>query len=170
MCGRRHGELLLTEETEVSGRGAVEKHRDEQPAPLNRWTLVRDVGLFQLKLVMDGVRDLALVPISLVAGLMALLSRGPTPGTEFYDVLRIGRRSERWINLFGAADRARGTADGDNPKSDEAEYGGDIDQIANRVESYVVGEFKRSGVAQGATDRIGREIRTLLRGDGEKDK
>lgn len=138
-----------------------ETRKTDELAPLDRWTLIRDVALFQLKLVMDGFRDVLLVPVSLVAALLALIKSGPTPGTEFYDLLRLGRRSERWINLFAAADRVHGST-GD----DEAHSGADIDQIADTLESYVVGEFKRSGAAQDATDRIGREIRLLLRGGG----
>jgi len=138
-----------------------EPQESTEHPPLDRWTLIRDVALFQLKLVMDGARDLMLVPASLLAALVALLKSDPTPGTEFYDLLRLGRRSERWINLFAAADRVHGPQ-----REDAAPKDGDIDQIADTIETYVVGEFKRSGAAQDATDRIGHEVRRLLRNGG----
>ena len=38
----------------------------ETPPPAApRWTLVRDVAVFQVKLLVDGLRDLMLVPASL---------------------------------------------------------------------------------------------------------
>ena len=38
----------------------------------DRWALLRDIAVLQVKLVVDGARDLVLVPISLVAGLISL--------------------------------------------------------------------------------------------------
>ena len=47
---------------------------DTQPhdgdTELDRWTLIRDVAVLQVKLIVDGLRDFILVPISLVAGLI----------------------------------------------------------------------------------------------------
>ena len=54
----------------------------------DRWTLIRDIAVFQFKLFVDGVRDLVLVPVSLVLGLVSLLKGGDRVGTEFYDLLR----------------------------------------------------------------------------------
>ena len=82
------------------------KEAPERPA---HWTLLRDVGVLQVKLIIDGFRDLLLVPASLIAGLISLVNtQNGKPGSEFYELVSVGRQSERWINLFGAADR-RGT-------------------------------------------------------------
>ena len=71
------------------------------------WTLLRDVAVLQVKLVIDGLRDLVLVPASLVAGAVSLLSsRNGLPGPQFYQLLGVGKQSERWFNLFGAMDNA----------------------------------------------------------------
>ena len=40
----------------------------------DRWSLIRDVAVLQLKLIVDGLRDLVLVPASLVAGIISLVS------------------------------------------------------------------------------------------------
>ena len=96
---------------------------------LDRWTLIRDVAVLQVKLIVDGLRDFVLVPVSLVAGLISLFRAGDPAGNEFYRLLRIGRRSERWINLFGAADRAPGPATDGEPFPEE-----DIDAIVGRVD------------------------------------
>jgi hypothetical protein len=69
-----------------------------------RFPVLRDVIVFQAKLLVDGLRDLLLSPLSIVAALIDLLVPGDDGGKRFYGVVRFGRRTERWINLFGAAD------------------------------------------------------------------
>jgi hypothetical protein len=122
----------------------------------DRWTLIRDVLVFQVKLLVDGLRDLLLVPLSLIAGVISLLSAGRRPGTEFYDLLRLGRRSERFINLFGAAERLHGS-----PDSDEQFIATDIDRFADHVEAFVVDEYRRGGVTRQARERLDRAIDRL---------
>lgn len=70
-----------------------------------RFGVFRDVVVFQVKLVVDGLRDLLLSPLSIGAALIDLLVPGDDGGKRFYSVVRFGRRTEQWINLFGAADR-----------------------------------------------------------------
>ncbi|CAN5349241.1 hypothetical protein BH24PSE2_BH24PSE2_11780 [soil metagenome] len=94
--------------------------------PRGRAQLLRDVLVFQLKLFVDGLRDLVLVPVSLVAALADLLGSGDHAGQRFYEVVRFGRRTERWIRLFAAADHL------DDPPEDAAPE--NLDEIMNRVE------------------------------------
>jgi hypothetical protein len=124
--------------------------------PTDRRTLVRDIATLQVKLVVDGLRDFILVPVSLVAGIMSLVKSGDEPATEFYDLLKMGRRSERWINLFGAAERVHGPANEDDQLLPE-----DIDALVSRVESFVVDEFKKGGVTKQAKDQVDRALNTL---------
>ena len=56
------------------------------------------------------MRDLVLVPVSLIATVFGLVAGGSEPGRYFDQVLRFGRRTETWINLFGHR-RGRGTSD-----------------------------------------------------------
>ena len=124
----------------------------------DRWTLIRDVAVLQLKLLVDGLRDLVLVPVSLIAGAIGLLKGGDRPGSEFYDLLKFGRRSERWINLFGAADRVHGSDAADDELAVE-----DIDEMMTRVESFLVEEYKRGGVTAQAKDRLDQGLNSLQR-------
>ena len=114
---------------------------------VDRWTLIRDIVVLQFKLVVDGFRDFLLVPISIVAGLLSLLRGGDRPGAEFYELLRLGRRSERVINLFGAADRLP-------PAADEDDGVPDIDDMVGKLEGYLVEEYKRGGITAQAKDRL----------------
>ncbi len=115
--------------------------------------MIRDVAIFQVKLVADGILDLLFVPISLGAAVVSLLKGGARPGTEFYDVLRLGRQSERWINLFGAASNVHG------PASDDDRFPGeDIDKLVSRIESFVVDEYRSGGVTAQAKEKLDRAL------------
>ena len=124
--------------------------------PTDRRTLVRDIAILQVKLVVDGLRDFILVPVSLVAGIMSLVKSGDEPATEFYDLLKMGRRSERWINLFGAAERVHGPENEDDQLLPE-----DIDALVGRVESFVVDEYQKGGVTKQAKDQVDKALNKL---------
>ncbi len=126
-----------------------EPEKVEQNDGPDRWMLIRDVAVFQVKLLFDGFRDLLLLPVSLVAGILSLVRGGARPGPEFYDLLRAGHRSERWINLFGAASHVHGAAtDNDKFAID------DVDKMVSRVEAFVVDEYRKGGVTAQAKDRL----------------
>ena len=74
---------------------------DQGDQTSSRASLVWQVIFLQLKLMVDGLRDVILVPITLVAGLMGLIIGGDHPEKYFQKVLSFGRQSEIWINLFG---------------------------------------------------------------------
>lgn len=115
---------------------------------LSRATLVRDVAVLQVKLFVDGLRDLLLVPVSIAAGIVSILKAGDQPGTAFYDLLHYGRRTEKMIDLFGAADRVRGAA----AESDESLP--NIDDMMTQVESFVIDEYRSGGITAEAKRRI----------------
>ena len=123
------------------------------------WTLIRDIAVLQVKLLVDGLRDLILVPASLIAGVISLSkTKDGVPGTEFYTLVGVGKQSERWINLFGAYKNAP-------PEVTEQNHFGDadIDDIVSRVESFVVDEYKRGGVTAQARDRMNKAMDAMRR-------
>jgi len=74
--------------------------------------IIRDLLIFQVKLWLDGLKDIVLSPVSIGAATLDLLL-GPTRrGPRLYTVLRIGERFDLWLNLFGGADSARRSPDG----------------------------------------------------------
>ena len=97
-----------------------------------RFTLIRETAILQLKLIADGFRDAVLIPISLLAALIGLLRGGEDCDREFRRVIKLGRRSERWINLFGHQ----------RPLS-AAHPAGSMDKILNQVESVVMDQYKK---------------------------
>ncbi len=66
-----------------------------QPPDPDRWQLIRDVAVFQVKLVVDGLRDVLLSPASLIAALGDLILGRDRGHDRFYQVVRFGRRMVR---------------------------------------------------------------------------
>ncbi len=127
-----------------------------EPVPESRWELVRELIVFQGKLFVDGVRDLVLAPISIVAAIMDLLGIGRRAGRTFYDVILLGRETEHWINLFGAADRLLpGSAEGSPPSG--------LDGLVRRMEDVVAEEYRRGGITASAKDAVDRALDKLGR-------
>ncbi len=69
----------------------------------NERPLLRDVLKFQLKLLLDALRDILLSPLSLTAAAIDALGKRGGEQSLFYGLLRLGRRTEDWIDLWGAA-------------------------------------------------------------------
>ena len=108
-----------------------------------RGKLIRNAVVFQLKLMADGLRDLVLLPVSLVATLIGLLRGGDDPEREFLQVIEIGRESEQWINLFGNHDA------GDNPHAVAS-----IDALFTKVEETLKQQYKAAGTSESAQAEI----------------
>jgi hypothetical protein len=120
-----------------------------------RWHLMRDVLVFQAKLFVDGLKDIVLAPVSVVAAMAGLLLNRRYPGRSFYEVLRMGRSFDRWINLFGAVE--------DEPRAavhDGSQSGRDdgIDAYVRRVETMLVEQHRRGGLTAKAKQAIDRAL------------
>lgn len=74
--------------------GVSEADDETYDAP-TRAEMARDIAVFQGKLVVDGLRDGMLMPITLAAGVVGLVSKNQRATPMFYDILRFGQRTER---------------------------------------------------------------------------
>ncbi len=120
---------------------------DDQPEPTDgRWELLRDVARFQLKLLMDGLRDLLMSPVSLVAAAAGLLLEPRHPRRYFERALSFGRRTEEWINLFDRAQRPEDTG---------------VDELFQRLEARLIEQYQRGGVTSGAKQAIDTSLDRL---------
>ena len=125
-----------------------------------RWTLARDIAVLQVKLLVDGLRDLLLVPASLTVGLVSLLTgEGGRPAPYFYQLLDLGKQTERWINLFGALKNAPPDVRHVEPFPET-----DIDILVGRLETFMKDEHKRGGLTAQAKERMDKVIHAINRG------
>ncbi|MEX0838324.1 MAG: hypothetical protein WD034_02225 [Parvibaculum sp.] len=128
--------------------------RDEK-ARIDRWTLFRDVAVFQGKLILDNIKDVVLVPISLGAALVSLFNRDGETGRQFYGVLHAARRVEDWLDKYADADRIP------TPSYAQKQDGESIDLLVVRIEDLVKRQYERGGVTANAKDAIDRALDTL---------
>lgn len=122
-----------------------------------RGELVRHAVIFQLKLVADGLRDLLLVPIALLATVIGFLRGGDDPGREFCKVIDLGLASEAWINLFGQ-----------HESSDEDRSVASIDALFERVEETLKQHYQASGTSEKAQAEIEKALQAAHRKTAEK--
>jgi hypothetical protein len=143
----------------------MDENLPTEPDDLQRWTLIRDTAVLQFKLIVDGLRDFLLVPLSLIAAFASLAtSKDGVPGPHFYRLLQVGKRSEVWINLFGAYRHAPE----ENAQADP--FGEmNIDELVVKVESFVVDEYKRGGITTQAKDKIDKALNAIQRRDRKRD-
>lgn len=125
----------------------------------DRWTLIRDLFVFQAKLLVDGLRDLLLVPASLIAGIWSLVSSdNGRPGPQFYQLVSLGKQSEVWIDLFKAYENAP-----EEIRREQELAVKNMDELVGRFESFVVDEYERGGVTAQAKERIDKALDAIQR-------
>ncbi len=134
-----------------SGKSAESSQSQRTSAPEggteSRWLLIRDLTQFQMKLIVDGIRDLVLVPVSLIAGLAGLVLRFDNPAIYYNRVLKLGRRSERWINLFGQSRQFR--------------HEHSIDQLFNQLEEKLKKQHASGGLTSSAKKTVDQSLTAL---------
>jgi hypothetical protein len=133
------------------------------PRPHDRWAFFRDVLVFQFKMLLDNVRDFALMPVSLVAAAIDLIVRGRREGTCFYKVLEWGAHSERVIDVYSALER-RGVADS------QLNHNYTVDSLISKVEGVIVREYEKGGTAASVKLAVDRAIDQLQIGAGDRAK
>jgi len=65
-------------------------------------TLMKAVGLLQLKVLLSAARDLVVSPVALVAAFIDLLLLKVQEPRFFRSVLRFGEHSDAWIDVWSA--------------------------------------------------------------------
>jgi len=124
------------------------------PAANERWTFIRDVVVFQLKLLLDNLRDLILMPVALAAAVIDLLYRGEREGALFYKVLRWGLHSEEVIDVYSAIAHH-------DPGRFKVSEAYTVDGVIARLENVVTREVEKGGTAATIKTAMDRTIDQL---------
>ncbi len=119
-----------------------------------RWKFLRDVLAFQLKMFLDNVRDFALMPISLGAAIIDLISKGDREGALFYRVLRWGSHSEKVIDVYSALKQHEQEEPRINPNYT-------VDGVISKLEGVLVREYEKGGTAATIKAAMDRAIDQL---------
>jgi hypothetical protein len=125
-----------------------------------RWQFIRDVLVFQVKLLLDNVRDFALVPVSLGAAIIDLIFKGEREGALFYKVLRWGAHSEEVIDVYSAIEHH-------DPGDFKVNREYTVDGVIARLEGVLVRECEKGGTAASIKAAMDRAIDQLHRETGK---
>jgi len=79
---------------------------EEPKVKLAVWPQLRRLLILQFKLYIDAFRDICLSILSLGAFLIDVMQGNTGPDCYFDEVMKLGRRTERVINLFDQVDPA----------------------------------------------------------------
>ena len=110
-----------------------------------RWTLIRDTLAFQFKLLADALRDLLLSPVSLALAAADLILPGQG---RFYRLMELGRKSDRWIDLFGAGRQSE----------PENRTEASIDEVVARIEQTLKTRYAEGGLTAQIVEKIDRSL------------
>ena len=109
-------------------------------------------------MLLDNVRDFALMPVSLGAALLDLLVKGKREGDLFYKVLKWGAHSEEVINVYSAIE---------SHEKSPIKPIFTVDAVVARLEGVLVRECEKGGTAASikvAMDRAIDQIHNETRG------
>ena len=140
--------------------------------PHARWKFLRDVLVFQVKLVLGNLQNFVLLPVSLVAAAIDLVSKREREGGNFYKVLDWGRKTDEAINIYSAIGGYHATG-GDNESAMSANF--TVDAVVSKIEGAIVREYQKGGTAaniKAAVDRAidGMQEKTGTAAEKVKDK
>ncbi|NRA03235.1 MAG: hypothetical protein HRU00_11615 [Myxococcales bacterium] len=133
------------------GLPAIETPEEERKR--NRWLLIRETLAFQAKMLLEGTRDLLLVPLTLLAAALGLAVGGARPQRFLFDVMRTGRRFDRWLALFGPVEH-----EFDSPRADPERQ--TADSYLQRFEQVLIEQHERGGI----TTQVKQKVDDLLDG------
>lgn len=110
------------------------------PVPANRGVTLRDFLVFQLKLVLDGLRDVVVINCSIVAIIIDLANGRWHRPRLFYVVVRFSQRFEDWLRLHHMKGMDMGAQEA-TLVDDMLDHGPDADELIAGLEDLARREF-----------------------------
>ena len=105
----------------------------------DRAVIIRDLIIFQIKLLLDGLKDIVVSPVAIGAAALDLVFPSVRRGYRFYSVIRAAESFDRWLNLYGASRHAD-----ENEEGLFGESAAGSDSLLGRLEEIVVGRRETS--------------------------
>ena len=118
-----------------------------------RWRFLRDVLVFQIKLILGNLHNFIFVPVSLAAAAADLLFRHERQGARFYKVMEWARHGDEAIALYSALDE------------DEARASKfySVDAVVGRIEDVIVREYAKGGTTASVKAAVDRTLNKIQR-------
>jgi hypothetical protein len=130
----------MSEQDQDHNKNDVPAHHDA------RVRLVWELVVLHVKLAVEAIRDVFLSPISIIAVIAGLIAGGDRPDVYFRRVQRFGRRSDLWINVFGARHR-----------------GPSADQMVKPLEESLLAHTRRGGRFERGAEHVNQLLDSVNR-------
>ena len=146
------GEKMSDRDTD--NKDSVFQADTKNTASNTHWALIGRLMTFQFKLAMDGLRDLLLSPVSIGFVLYGILVQREQPDKYFRRLMRFGRDSDDFINLFGEKQETQRPESSSDDKDREMVLSSanaedfrkvTSDDYVKKLESLILSEYKKGG-------------------------
>jgi hypothetical protein len=113
-----------------------------------RWRFLRDVAVFELKLMINNLHNFVQVPLTFFVALFDLVFKHGAEGSRFYWLVEQGRTIDDHIDVYSIiAHRERGL---------NRDY--TVDAVLKRVEDVIKREYERGGTAATIKNAVDRTL------------
>lgn len=122
----------------------METAHNHLPVKVTPWVTLRDFVVFQLKLVVEAVKDVVLLNLSVLAIVIDLIAGRWHQPRFFHAAVRLSRRFDGWLRLHSLKGATLGEECGSFVEELIAEAP-DADELADELERLVRRRVVRSG-------------------------
>ena len=132
-----------------------------------RWGLIRDLLIFQVKLAIDATRDFLLSPVSIICGLVDIFKGNSLSKSYFHKLMTFGHKTDAWLNLFG---NKKETVDSNVTDDQKAAGDVNVDQLFSQVEILLKEQHDKGGLTASAKATIDRYLNKIVENKTPNDK
>src|ERR1700744_4736838 len=122
-----------------------------------RWQFIRDVGVFELKLMLNNLHNFFQVPLTIGVAIFDLVVGGKVQGERFYKIVEMGRTIDDSIDIYSiVAHRER-----------QLNQDYTVDAVLGKLEGVIVREYEKGGTAASVKQAVDKAIDGLQSRTGE---
>jgi hypothetical protein len=121
---------------------------EETPSKHQSGALIRQAIVFQLKLGLDALRDVLMSPVSIILVITDIVMANNHQQSYFLHLMRLGKKSDHWINLFGVE------LPGEVPEDDKATAESNVDYWFAKVEEVIKEQQVDGKLSQAGKEKL----------------
>ena len=128
---------------------------EEATSKNERWPLIRQAIVFQFKLGLDALRDILMSPVSIVLVVIDTVMASQHRQSYFLGLMRLGKRTDHWINLFG------GSLSKEETSSNEETVNNNVDYWFSRIEAVIKEQQVDGKLSQSGREKLQQYFRKV---------
>jgi hypothetical protein len=129
--------------------------------PHGRWKFMRNVAVFQFKLLLNNLHNFVQAPLTFIIALVDLIFKTEPEGARFYKLLEYGRTIDESIDIYSVVAHRQRCLNADYT----------VDSLVSKLEGVIIREYDKGGSAASIKAAVDRAMDELQARAGEgKDK